>query len=247
VPNRTLKFSIFRYNPDDASNGKPKLEEYELDETPYMTLFTALTRIREDLDPSLAFDFACRSAVCGSCGMMVNGRPRLACKTLTADLPAEIALMPLPFFRLIADLSVDTGAWFRAMEERVESWIHTEKSFDPNAEEARMSNEDAQLIYELDRCIECGCCISACPTVGMREDFLGAAGLLRIARFVQDSRDERHPSSVYEVVGTDGAVFGCIGLLACHDYCPKDLPLMTQLAYLRRKILGMDFRGEAKA
>jgi fumarate reductase iron-sulfur subunit len=247
LANRTLTFSIFRLDPDDASNGKPRLQEYVLEEAPYMTVFTALTLIREEQDPSLRFDFACRSAVCGSCGMMVNGRPLLGCKTLTADLPEKITLMPLPFFKLIGDLSVDTGAWFREMGQRVETWIHTQQPFDPKAEEERMSNEDAQLIYELDRCIECGCCISACPTVGMREDFLGAAGLLRIARFVQDPRDQRDQSSVYEVVATDSAVFGCIGLLACQDYCPKNLPLMTQLAFLRRKMLGTDWRATGRS
>jgi fumarate reductase iron-sulfur subunit len=213
------------------------MQEHILDETPRMTLFTALTRIREEMDPSLQFDFVCRSAVCGSCAVLVNGRPRLACRTRTDELPDKIVLHPLPFFRLIGDLSVDTGSWFAEMSHRVESWVHTAEAFDPDAAETRMSNDQALAVYELDRCIECGCCIAACATVRMRDDFLGAAGLLRIARFWIDPRDERSDGDFFDVVGNDDGVFGCVGLLACQDYCPKSLPLMEQLAYLRRRIM----------
>ena len=82
---RRLRFEIFRYNPEDETS-VPHTDEFELDETPFMTLYIALNQIREKQDPGLQFDFACRSAICGSCGMMVNGRPALACRTLTADL-----------------------------------------------------------------------------------------------------------------------------------------------------------------
>lgn len=241
MPARKLTFSIFRHNPQDPGS-RPRLEEFELEETPWMTLFHALTRIREEKDPSLQFDFVCRSAICGSCGILVNGRPRLACSTRTEELPERITLLPLPFFRLVGDLSVDTGSWFREMGQRVRSWIQTPLAFDPSAEEERMSNSQAQVIYELDRCIECGLCLAACAAAQMREGFLGAAGLVRMARFLVDPRDRRSDAEVFEVVGTDDGVFGCIGLLACEDYCPKGLPLSTQLAYLRRKLARLCFR-----
>jgi fumarate reductase iron-sulfur subunit len=236
VADRTLTFSVFRYNPYDPDFG-PRMQEYILEETPRMTLFTALTRIREEMDPSLQFDFVCRSATCGSCAMLVNGHPRLACRTRTGELPGKIILHPLPFFRLIGDLSVDTGSWFAEMAHRVESWVHSAKGFNPNGEEERMANEQALAVYELERCIECGCCVAACATAQMRDDFLGAAGLLRIARFWIDSRDQRTDADFFDVVGTDAGVFGCVGLLACQDYCPKNLPLMEQLAYLRRRMM----------
>ena len=242
MTNRTLTFSIFRYNPYDPDLG-PRMQEYILEETPRMTLFTALTRIREEMDPSLQFDFVCRSAVCGSCAMLINGHPRLACRTRTDQLPSKIILHPLPFFRLIGDLSVDTGSWFAGMAHRVESWVHTAEAFNPDGEEERMSNDQALAIYELDRCIECGCCLAACATARMRDDFLGAAGMLRIARFYIDPRDQRTDADYFDVVGTEAGVFGCVGLLACHDYCPKHLPLMEQLAYLRRKMLLAGLRS----
>jgi fumarate reductase iron-sulfur subunit len=168
--------------------------------------------------------------------MVVNGRPGLACHTKTKDLPEEITLLPLPFFKLVGDLSVDTGSWFRDMYQRVESWIHSDKSFDPLAKEDRMENSVAEQIYELDRCIECGCCVAACGTARMRTDFLGAAGLNRVARFLIDPRDKRTTQDYFDIIGNDQGIFGCMGLLACEDVCPKHLPLQDQLGFLRRKM-----------
>jgi fumarate reductase iron-sulfur subunit len=232
---RTLNFKIFRYNPQDPDSA-PHTDNFTLEETESMTLYIALTRIREEQDPSLQFDFCCRAGICGSCAMVINGRPGLACKTLTKDLPEDITLMPLPVFKLVGDLSVDTGTWFRAMNEKVGSWIHTDKEFDPEDQEERMDNALAEEIYELERCVECGCCIASCGTANMREDFLGAAALNRIARFMLDPRDGRKEREYFEVIGTDEGIFGCMGLLACEDVCPKNLPLQDQLGILRRKM-----------
>ena len=238
--NRKLEFEIFRYNPEVPGEA-PRMARFELEEEPYMTLFRALNRIREEQDPSLQFDFACRSAVCGSCGMMVNGRPTLACKTLTTNLARKIHLHPLPAFKLIGDLSVDTGTWFREMAGRVEAWVHEREPFDPAAPEARMDDELAEAIYEADRCIECGCCVAACGVANTRSNFLAPAGMNRVARFMMDPRDQRERSEWFEVVASDEGVFGCIGLMACQDVCPKELPLLEVFAYLRRKMLAPSF------
>jgi succinate dehydrogenase iron-sulfur subunit len=232
---RSLTFNIFRYNPQ-IPDSTPYMDHFDIEETEAMSLFIALTRIREEHDPSLQFDFCCRAGICGSCAMMINGRPGLACKALTKDLPDEITLLPLPVFKLIGDLSVDTGSWFRGMNEKLESWVHTSKTRGSAEEEERMDNNLADEIYELDRCLECGCCVAACGTANMREDFLGAVALNRIARFMLDPRDERSEDEYFEIVGTDEGIFGCMGLLACEDICPKQLPLQDQLGILRRKM-----------
>lgn len=232
---RTLTFKIFRYNPYDEES-KPHLQEYKIEETERLNLFNALNRIRDEQDPSLMFDFVCRAGICGSCAMMINGRPTLACRTLTSDLPETIELFPLPFFKMLGDLTVDTGIWFREMARRVESWIHTHKDFDPAKEEERMDNSLANEIYETERCIECGCCIAGCATANVRPDFMGAAGLNRIARFMIDPRDDRSSDYWFELVSTDEGVFGCIGMMGCDDVCPKDIPLLDTLAFVRRKM-----------
>ena len=98
---RTLQIEILRHNPRDPAS-EPRLQCFELEEADSMTLFIALNEIRERQDPSLQFDFVCRAGICGSCGMIINGRPGLACRTLTRDLPDRITLAPLPAFELIA-------------------------------------------------------------------------------------------------------------------------------------------------
>ena len=237
---RRLRFEIFRYNPQDPDS-QPHMQSYELDQAPYMSLFIALSQIREQQDPSLQFDFSCRSAICGSCGMMVNGRPMLGCRTQTADLPDVIRLHPLPVFKLVGDLSVDTGTWFREMVESTEAWIHAKEAFEPGAKEERMDDDAAQKIYDSDRCIECGCCIASCGVANVRSEFTGPAGLNRIARFAMDPRDARDDADWYEVISNSQGVFGCLGLMACHDVCPKELPLLEVYAYLRRKALAAEF------
>jgi fumarate reductase iron-sulfur subunit len=234
---RMLHFHILRHDPQDPSS-VPHVDVFELEEAAGMTLFIALNEIREKLDPTLAFDFVCRAGICGSCGMVINGRPDLACRTLTQDLPENITLAPLPTFELIADLSVNTGKWMRGMSERLETWVHSlGETVDLRKLEERMDPDLADRIYELDRCIECGCCVAACGTARMREDFVGAVGLNKIARFALDPRDDRTDQDFYELVGNDDGVFGCMTLLGCHDVCPKQLPLQTQIAFLRRKMV----------
>ena len=241
TPNRQLSFSILRYNPHEPG-AKPRMQQYELEEADGMTLFIALNEIREKQDPSLQFDFVCRAGICGSCGMMIDGKPGLACRTLTKNLGTTITLAPLPVFELIGDLSVNTGKWMRAMSERLQTWVHMkEQELDLSRIEQRMEPELAEEIYLLDRCIECGCCVSGCGTARMRKDFVGAVGINKIARFRLDPRDGRTDEDFYELIGDDDGVFGCMSLLACHDVCPKNLPLATQIAFIRRKMARKAF------
>ncbi|MBW1915447.1 MAG: fumarate reductase iron-sulfur subunit [Deltaproteobacteria bacterium] len=236
---RTLKINILRYNPQ-LRGDEPKMQSYEIEEAPGMTLFIVLNEIREKQDSSLQFDFVCRAGICGSCAMVINGQPDLACRTLTSKFKkGEITLLPLPGFELIGDLSVNTGKVMRAMSERIESWIHDEYAdmADITKLEERMNPDTADEIYELERCVECGCCLSACATRRMRPDFLGAVGFMRVARFEVDPRDKRSHDDFYEVIGDDEGVFGCMSLLGCEDFCPKDLPHQTRIAYLRRKMV----------
>lgn len=134
--------------------------------------------------------------------MMINGRPSLACRTVTKTLETETTLAPLPVFELIGDLSVNTGKWMRAMSERLETWVHAkQEEVDFKRIEAPMDAELAEKIYELDRCIECGCCVAGCGTARMRADFVGAVGLNKIARFRLDPRDARTDADYYELIG----------------------------------------------
>lgn len=234
---RTLTFNIFRYDPQEPDD-KPKMVKYQIEETPGMTVFIALNMLRELQDTSLQFDFVCRAGICGSCAMVINGFPTLACRTLTSKYPkGEITLMPLPGFELIGDLSVNTGKFMRELAERLKLWLQPNADdIDVHRLEAPMDPEEAAKLYELERCVECGVCVSACATKQMRDSFVGAVGMMKIARFELDSRDERTVEDFYHVIGNQDGVFGCMTLLGCQDNCPKDLPHMQQIAYLRRKM-----------
>jgi fumarate reductase iron-sulfur subunit len=236
---REIIISILKYNPQ-SDTSKPTFVDYTLEETPGMTLFIALNKIREELDHDLSFDFVCRAGICGSCGMIVNGKPVLACRTLIANYPeGKLTLLPMPAFELIKDLSVNTGKWMDGMSKKVKSWIVTNKTTDISKLEERVEPEVADEVFELDRCIECGICVASCGTKLMREDFIGAVGLNRVARFDIDPHDQRTKEDFYELVGDDNGIFGCMTLLACEDNCPKDLPLQNKIAYLRRKLVSV--------
>ena len=234
---RILKISVLRFDPHDPEDF-PHMETFEIEEADGMTLFIALNEIREHHDNSLKFDFVCRAGICGSCSMLVNGKPTLACRTLTAKLDEEFTLAPLPLFELIGDLSIYTGKWMRGLNKRLETWIHDkEEELNVDKLEEKMEPALADEIYELDRCVECGCCVAGCGTIQMRPDFVGAVGLNKIARYHLDPRDKRTDDDYYELVGNEDGVFGCMTLLGCEDVCPKDLPLQSKIAYLRRMML----------
>jgi len=235
--NRVLKISILRFDPHDPEDF-PHMETFEIEEADGMTLFVALNEIREHHDNSLKFDFVCRAGICGSCSMLVNGRPTLACRTLTKKLDEHITLAPLPLFELIGDLSIYTGKWMRGLNERLETWIHDkENELQVDKLEEKMEPELADEIYELDRCVECGCCVAGCGTIQMKPDFVGAVGLNKVARYHLDPRDTRSDEEYYELIGDEDGVFGCMTLLGCEDVCPKDLPLQSKIAYLRRMMI----------
>ena len=242
---RMLKVSILRYNPADPKS-VPHMQTYEIEESDSMTLYILLNELRDTQDPSLQFDFVCRAGICGSCAMMINGKPGLACRTLTRDLPTEFTLAPLPAFELIGDLSVNTGKWMRNMSERMETWVHMKtEEINLCKKEEPMDPQLAEDIYLLDRCVECGC-IAGCGTVRIRPDFAGGVAINKIARFRLDPRDTRNDADFYDVIGDDSGVFGCMSLLACHDFCPKDLPLKTQIAFIRRKMAEQGIKNYDK-
>ena len=171
--------------------------------------------------------------------MIVNGVPKLACRTLTVDLPDKFSLMPMPAFKLLKDLSVDTGTWMNEMSNKVESWVHTNEEVDISKLEEKIEPKVAQEVFELDRCIECGLCVASCGTKIMRPDFIGAVGLNRVARFDLDPHDKRNMDDFYELIGDDNGIFGCMSLMGCEDHCPKELPLQNKIAYLRRKMVEL--------
>ncbi len=228
-------FSVFRYKDE---NDSPSMENFIVPAGTKSTVLDALLYIRDEVDHTLQFDYVCSNAICGSCAMMINGFPRLACRTLVEGLPEIIQLHPLPNFKMLGDLSVDTSTYFAANRNRYGFWLHSSGKDDLKAyKDITIDNEESGRIHELERCIECGCCMAACPTVAVNSSFAGPYNLLAAGRFLIDMRDSRSKKEWYDVFASENGVFGCSSVLACESYCPKGIPIASTLANVRRSLV----------
>ncbi|MHC4442401.1 MAG: succinate dehydrogenase/fumarate reductase iron-sulfur subunit [Planctomycetota bacterium] len=233
-------FHIFRYNADDSA--APKFDTYELDAEPGTTVLGALLALQQQQDSSLTFRFSCRSAVCGSCGMTINGKCDLACRTQLFLLPTnEIIVEPLPNLDVIRDLVVDMiPFWDKYL--RIRPWLHSQdaetsevQSESPTCEKTQ-SPKQFRRIEQYTNCILCACCYGACPVLKRQPDYLGPAALAKLLRFVDDSRDRRSAEQLDEVDNDDG-LWGCDTVYRCIDVCPKDVRPTDGIAALRRRLV----------
>ena len=216
---RTMKFSIYRYDPD--KDAKPYMQDYtvELQHNDKM-LLDALMRIKADVDETVAFRRSCREGVCGSDGMNINGKNGLSCTTNLLTLKEPVVLKPLPGLPVIRDLIVDMTQFFNQ--------YHSVKPFlindTPPPERERLQPPEArEEIDGLYECILCACCSTSCPSFWWNPDkFVGPAGLLQAYRFIVDSRDEA-TSERLDNLEDPYRLFRCHTIMNCTDVCPKGL------------------------
>lgn len=216
-----------------------------------MTVLDALVEVQQNQDPTLAFRYACRVGMCGSCTMVVNGRERWACRTLLASLgTGVVTVRPLYHFPLIRDLVVDMEPFTRKMKAVGAAFVAKGEAtgFAPIG---RGSRERRQIDPAVE-CIGCGACLSACTMVGWNENFAGPAALNRAFTLMADSRDgagaERWP-----VLLSEEALFRCHGQANCTEVCPMELSPTDSILKLRRKSIfqlvsrgrRLDTRGPA--
>ena len=233
---RALKVKIFRTGSGDKNTAH--FDEFSIKEKPRMTILLLLDEIKEELDPNMYYESVCCSSICGSCAIKMNGQPKLACKTQTSSLPQEIILEPLDFFPKIKDLATDKSIFFDALNKELEAWIHPIKNF--NGEDEKFSEAVSAKLYESERCIECGICISSCPAASYA-GFISASGCAKGMRFALDPRnkDKKAVEKLISILASDEGLWGCRGIGACENFCPKEISLKNQLASSRRKILGL--------
>lgn len=234
---RELKIKIMRIKPGQEK--EKYYSEYVIEEKPRMTVLLLLDEIKETMDSSIYYEAVCRSSICGSCAIKINGQPKLACKTQIVSLPQEIVLEPLDFFPLIKDLAVDKSGFFKELNEKLETWTHQNKGFD--GREENMTDKLAAELYERERCIECGICVSACPAASYGDKFISASGSQKALRFFLDPRnkDKLAIEKLSNILASDEGLWGCHGIGACENFCPKEIPLTRQLAESRRTILRL--------
>lgn len=215
----TIHFSVYRYNPEQ--DAKPYMQDYQLEvpEHSDMMLLKALLLLKEQ-DPTLNFRRSCGEGVCGSDGMNVNGKNRLACITSLSSLGNQIVIRPLPGMPVIRDLVVDLTQFYEQYE-RIKPYLLNDKP--APATERLQTPEDRAKLDGLYECILCACCSTSCPSFWWNPDkFVGPAGLLQSYRFLADSRDD-HTRERLNDLQDPFSVFRCREIMNCVDVCPKGL------------------------
>ncbi len=210
------------------------IETFQVEPRKGMNLLEALLRIQEEQDGTLAFRYSCRGAVCGSCGMRVNGKDVLACRTHVEDLLEKPALIePLPLFPVIRDLLVDLSSFFDHYRE-VKPYLHGRPL--PRPSEYLMKEEQRKGIDPYIQCILCGICFGSCPAFERDPQFLGPAMLAKAYRFLADPRDRRN-AEILQAVDTQRGVWGCKTVFNCLKVCPKQVPPTHAIVKMRGRIL----------
>jgi succinate dehydrogenase / fumarate reductase iron-sulfur subunit len=232
-----VTFRIKRYDPEKGPD--PHWAEYAVVYEASLTVLEGLFYIQEKIDPSLAFRYCCRAAVCGSCAMYIDGRYRLACQTNVRHLGETITIAPLPQVPVVKDLCWDMTDFFEKYEA-IQPWIIRDSDY-PEKETCQSLKDRAKLNNPVD-CILCASCYSSCPSVWADGDYLGPAALLWAYRFEVDSRDEAGRERLPAWNSEDG-VYRCHTITNCVEACPKELNPTDAIQWLkkaavRRRILG---------
>ena len=200
-----------------------------METAPEDMVLTLLTRLRETQDPTLAYRSSCRSAVCGSCSIIINGRPQLACQTRVADMAGEVlTLAPLTGFKVLKDLIVDLSPYWGNLT-KVMPWLEESS----HSHEMVITNKVTDLQEEICACILCAGCFAACPEASANGNkYLGPHALMEGYRFLQDPRDKATAKRLEILAGAEGA-WGCDGAFGCIGACPWQVSPVNYVAKIR--------------
>ena len=216
----TVALEVARYRPEQEA--EPTFQTYEVPLRRDWVVLDALNYVKDTLDGTLSFRWSCRMGVCGSCGMMVNGEPKLTCAAFLADhLPGPIRVEPLRFFPVVRDLVVDISD-FMAKLKKVKPWIvrHQERALAEG--EYRQTPDQLDAYKQYSMCINCLLCYSACPIIGLEPSFIGPAAIAIARRYDQDNRDQGAGERLGILSGHDG-IWQCTFVGECSRACPKSV------------------------
>ncbi|MGE5739498.1 MAG: succinate dehydrogenase/fumarate reductase iron-sulfur subunit [Betaproteobacteria bacterium] len=214
---RTIAIECLRYDPE--TDGAPRRQAYEVPFTDEMSVLQGLQYIKDHLDGSLTFRWSCRMAVCGSCGMMLNGVPALSCATFLRDYPGGVRVEPLTHFPIVRDLVIDQDDFLRKLAS-VKPYVIADTP--RSVEEGPYRQTPAQMddYYQYAQCINCLLCYAACPQYGLTPEFTGPGALALLHRYNADSRDGGR-SERMQVINAEEGVWGCTLVGYCSQVCPK--------------------------
>ena len=215
---------------------------YEVPEQANQTVLDVVTYIQRVLDPTLAYRFACRVGVCGSCAMTVNGRPRWTCRTHVSKVieDGRLELAPLANMPVIKDLAADMRVFFEKWQGARGRFSPSETRTDPIVDTKPATRIAIDKAIE---CINCGVCYAACDTVRWNDKYLGPAALNRAWTLVNDKRDAGNADRLRAVSG-EGGCQSCHTHTSCAEHCPANLDPTESIAGLKRRAMEAYLKGE---
>jgi succinate dehydrogenase / fumarate reductase, iron-sulfur subunit len=225
-----------------GSNKKAEIsyDSYRVPVSRWTTVLDALIYVKERLDSSVAIRFSCRMASCGSCGMRINGIPRLACYTKISELGTDtITCEPLPNFPLIRDLVTDFQQFFDH-HRKIQPYIQNTHP-DPSIErlsEFKQTPQEVDEFLQFSYCIKCGLCYSACPTVATDTKFPGPQALAQAYRYFADNRDDSAQKRL-DIVDEKHGVWRCHFAGSCSMVCPKGVDPALGIQMLRSHLVSI--------
>ena len=232
---KQITFRLQRYDPEQG--GILQLQEFTVPTSRGMTVLDGLIYVKENLDSTLAFRTSCRMGICGSCGMLVNSYPHLACHTQIEEFHSDLlTIKPLSNLPIIKDLVVDLTPMFDH-HRSIRPYIlrqDAQEIENPTAEFGQTPQELSDFL-QFTYCMKCGICVAACPTSASDKLFLGPEALAQCYRYCADSRDDGQQERL-RLVDTEHGVWHCHLAGACSEACPKGLDPALAIQLLKRRL-----------
>jgi fumarate reductase iron-sulfur subunit len=216
----TIALEVTRYCPDQETEPTPQRFEVPFRED--WVVLDALNYIKDKLDGSLSYRWSCRMGVCGSCGVMVNGEPKLTCATfLSHYMPGPVRVEPLRYFPVVRDLVIEMTD-FMVKLQGVRPWIVREEEKPLSAGEYLQTPEELDTYKQFSMCINCMLCYAACPVYGLDPQFIGPAAIALAQRYNMDSRDQGARQRL-DILSQHEGIWGCTFVGECTQVCPKSV------------------------
>jgi succinate dehydrogenase / fumarate reductase iron-sulfur subunit len=237
-PYITATFRIRRFNPEVSAEAA--WEDFQLEIDPKERVLDALHKIKWDLDGSLTFRRSCAHGICGSDAMRINGKNRLACKTLIKDINPEkpITVEPIKGLTVLKDLVVDMEPFFQAYRD-VMPFLITKDTNEPTRERLQTA-EDRERFDDTTKCILCAACTSSCPVFWNDGQYFGPAAIVNAHRFIFDSRDEAGEQRL-EILNDKDGVWRCRTTFNCTDACPRGIEVTKAIQEVKRALITRRF------
>ena len=233
---RSVTLRISRYNPEhEESDG---FMEFNVMYEKWTTVLEAILDVKQHLDHSVAVRYSCRQATCGSCGMVINGKPRLACFTKISELDSDtVTVEPMKNFPVIRDLAVRFEKLFDSHKKVQPYLIREDTELASDQKEFLQTPEEVEQYIQFANCIKCGLCNSACPTMATDSSFVGPQALAQAYRYVADSRDKGKDSRL-KIIDDSHGIWRCHFAGSCSQVCPKGVDPAMGIQLLRGYMLG---------